>query len=624
MPWKRVCLSVFLVLVCCALPVHAQQASSSGVVPALVKFTGALSDANGRPLTGTMGITFLLYKEQTGGVPLWMETQNVQADKSGHYSAMLGSASAHGLPADVFVAGEARWLAVQVSGQAEQPRTLLLSVPYALKALDAETIGGLPASAFVRANSESSAANGGAAASNDAGGSSATFAAAGSGVTKEVTQANQAVKTPGGQVGYLPMFTSASVIADSSVSQNSGGVNISGALNIAYTKDLNGGINAAGPVTAEGFVANLSCCGATAFSGTVGAGEAIIGDSNSGTGVYGIATSGTGVSGNANSGTGVNGSTASGTGVYGNATTGTAGVYGVLGSGDPVYSYGVYGENDNTSGGKGVFGTNPHGTEGFGVQGYATGTNAIGVAGSTNTFGSIAHQELGNTPIGVIGDSSTGIGIMAASDNGFPLLVENSGTKDAVFVYAQGGGYPIVAQGNSGYLVLDEFGNLSVTGAIVGAVKDFKIDHPLDPANKYLYHASIESSEMKDLYDGVALLDSNGSATVMLPDWFEAVNGDFRYQLTAIGAPAPNLHIAQEISSGQFIIAGGQAGMKVSWQVTGVRHDAYAKAHSLQVTVDKPEGERGYYIHPELYGAPPEKSLASVQRAAVMQQINQK
>jgi hypothetical protein len=620
----RVRLSVFLVLICCALPIYAQPASSTNIVPSLVKFTGALSDTDGRPLTGTVGVTFLLYKDQTGGAPLWAETQNVQADKNGHYSAMLGSATAQGLPADVFVAGEARWLAVQVSGQAEQPRTLLLSVPYALKALDAETIGGLPASAFVRANPESSEANGSSAASSNTVSSSATLVAAGNGVTKEIVQANTAVKTPGDQVGYLPMFTSASVIADSSVLQNSSGVNISGALNIAYTKDLNGGINAAGPVTAQGFVVNQSCCGATAFSGIVGAGEAIYGGSNSGTGVYGNASSGVGVSGSANSGTGVNGSTASGTGVYGSAKTGTAGVYGVLSSGDPTYSYGVYGENDSAVGGKGVFGTNPYGTGGIAVQGYATGTNAIGVAGSTNTFGSIAHQEIGATPIGVIGDSKTGIGIMAASDDGFPLLVENSGTKDAVFIYAQGGGYPIVAQGNSGYLVLDEFGNLSVTGAIVGAVKDFRIDHPLDPANKYLYHASIESAEMKDLYDGVALLDSNGSAIVMLPDWFEAVNGDFRYQLTAMGAPAPNLHIAQEISNGQFTIAGGQPGIKVSWQVTGVRHDAYAKAHPLQVTVDKPEPERGYYIHPELYGAPLEKSLASVQRAVVMQQINQK
>ncbi len=592
MPCK-IRLSVFLVLICCALPICAQEASSPDVVPSLVKFTGALSDTNGRPLTGTVGVTFLLYKEQTGGAPLWMETQNLQADKNGHYSAMLGSATAHGLPADVFVAGEARWLAVQVSGQAEQPRTLLLSVPYALKALDAETIGGLPASAFMRANSEGGAANASAAAGNDAGGSSATLGAAGSGVTKQIAQANQAVKTPGGQVGYLPMFTSANLIADSNVFQNTSGVNINGALNLFNTKSGNGNVNAAGTVSAEAVLANLSCCAGEAVTGVVGTGDALVGESNSGIGVYGSASSG------------------------------TAGVYGVLGSGDPVYSYGVYGENDNTTGGRGVYGF-AKGASGIAVQGYAPGGNAAGVAGSSNTFGSIAHSVIGATPLGVIGDSSTGIAIMAASDAGFPLVVENGGTKDAVFVYAEGGGYPLVAQGNSGYLVLDEFGNLSVTGAIVGAVKDFRIDHPLDPANKYLSHASIESSEMKNLYDGVAVLDASGSATVSLPDWFEAVNGDFRYQLTAIGAPGPNLHIAQEVSNGHFTIGGGQPGMKVSWQITGVRHDAYANAHPLEVSVEKPEAERGYYLNPELYGAPAEKSLAAAHRAQVMQQAKLK
>jgi hypothetical protein len=91
-----------------------------------------------------------------------------------------------------------------------------------------------------------------------------------------------------------------------------------------------------------------------------------------------------------------------------------------------------------------------------------------------------------------------------------------------------------------------------------------------------------------------------------------------------MGAPAPNLHIAQEISNGQFTIGGGQAGMKVSWQVTGVRHDAYANAHPLQVSVEKPEAERGYYLNPELYGAPAEKSLAAAHRARVMQQMNRK
>lgn len=147
-------------------------------------------------------------------------------------------------------------------------------------------------------------------------------------------------------------------------------------------------------------------------------------------------------------------------------------------------------------------------------------------------------------------------------------------------------------------------GNLSVTGAITAGVKDFKIDHPLDPQNKYLYHGSVESSEMMNIYTGNAILDNGGEAVVSLPKWFEALNADFRYQLTAIGAAAPNLHIAQEIANHQFSIAGGGPGMKVSWQVTGVRHDAYAKTHPLTVEVRKPEKERGHYLHPDAFGVP--------------------
>ena len=145
--------------ICHAVTVAGQTApSSNAAVPNMMKFSGALSDATGKPLTGTVGVSFFLYKDESGGAPLWMETQNVQADKSGHYSVMLGAGSRNGLPTDVFAAGEARWLAVQASGQAEQPRTLLLSVPYALKALDAETLGGRPASAFLAAPAAGSTA----------------------------------------------------------------------------------------------------------------------------------------------------------------------------------------------------------------------------------------------------------------------------------------------------------------------------------------------------------------------------------------------------------------------------------------------------------------------------------
>jgi hypothetical protein len=147
-------------------------------------------------------------------------------------------------------------------------------------------------------------------------------------------------------------------------------------------------------------------------------------------------------------------------------------------------------------------------------------------------------------------------------------------------------------------------GNLTVTGAITAGVKDFKIDHPLDPTNKYLYHSSVESSEMMNIYTGNAILDNSGEAVVSLPKWFEALNADFRYQLTAVGAAAPNLHVDQEIANHRFSIAGGAPGMKVSWQVTGVRHDAYAKAHPLAVEVRKSDKERGHYLHPDAYGAP--------------------
>ena len=137
-------------------------------------------------------------------------------------------------------------------------------------------------------------------------------------------------------------------------------------------------------------------------------------------------------------------------------------------------------------------------------------------------------------------------------------------------------------------------GNLNVTGAITAGTKDFKIDDPVDPNHKYLYHASIESSEMKNMYDGVATLDTNGEAVVELPAWFEALNRDFRYQLTAVGAPGPNLYIKEKVRNNRFRIGGGEPGAEVSWQVTGIRHDTWANAHPLRVEEEKSLAEHGH------------------------------
>jgi hypothetical protein len=148
----------------------------------------------------------------------------------------------------------------------------------------------------------------------------------------------------------------------------------------------------------------------------------------------------------------------------------------------------------------------------------------------------------------------------------------------------------------------------------------FKIDHPLDPANKYLYHSFVESPDMLNIYNGNVVLDANGEAVVALPDWFGAINRDFRYQLTCIGGFAP-VYIAEEIANNQFKIAGGKSGMKISWQVTGIRQDAWANAHRIPVEVEKSERERGYYIRPELYGAPEEKSIAWVRHPESMKRM---
>jgi hypothetical protein len=147
-----VCLSLIVLL--CFLSGVAQNVTGSGsasVIPNAINFSGTLTDANGNPLSGPISIRFSLYQNQTGGSALWAEMQNVQLDNNGQYSVRLGVTPGHELPADLFVSGQARWLGIEPQAQPKQPRVMLLSVPYALKAGDATTLGGLPPSAFVQA-----------------------------------------------------------------------------------------------------------------------------------------------------------------------------------------------------------------------------------------------------------------------------------------------------------------------------------------------------------------------------------------------------------------------------------------------------------------------------------------
>lgn len=195
-------------------------------VPRLVRFSGVVKDAAGAVPSGDVTLTFSLYEQQNGGSPLWSETQTVQLSKDGRYNVLLGSASADGLPRDLFMTNRARWVAVQpgIAGMNELPRVLLVGVPYAIKAADAETLGGLPASAFLLANTASS--------STADSGSTSTPALPTSTVTGT------------GTTDYIPIWTGTSTIGNSALFQTGSGSTAKvgiGTTTPATTLDVKGG-----------------------------------------------------------------------------------------------------------------------------------------------------------------------------------------------------------------------------------------------------------------------------------------------------------------------------------------------------------------------------------------------
>jgi hypothetical protein len=262
-------------------------------------------------------------------------------------------------------------------------------------------------------------------------------------------------------------------------------------------------------------------------------------------------------------------------------------------------------------GGIGVVGDNSVGT-GYGLYGFSnTGTGVIGISSSgsygvwgshTKSFGVFGQS---NSSVGVFGQSNSSIGVIGRSETGYGVYgaVGSSSGYAGVFV-----------------------GRVYVSGLLIKAGGGFKIDHPIDSANKYLNHSFVESSEMKNVYDGVVTLDSRGEAVVHLPDWFEALNQHFRYQLTCIGEYAP-IFIAKEIERSRlrnsFKIAGGRSGMKVSWQVTGIRKDAWANANQILVEEEKSAEERGYYLHPEVCGQPEDRSVEWASNPELMRQMRE-
>jgi hypothetical protein len=754
--------------------------SASAQVPPLIQFSNVATDEGGNSLSGVVSITFSLYNGQQGGEPLWMETQsNIQLDATGHYSVQLGITQTNGVPTALFTSGEARWLGVRIAGQTEQPRVLLLSVPYALKAGDAATIGGLPPSAFVLA-------------------APPLGAPVSAPLDVSTTQPASAPPPSGavtgtGTVGFLPLWDSTSDIVSSALFQSGSGstarigINTTipaASLDVEGSSYLNGAVAlpASGQATAaKGRISQTLNLVASSFNSTTaapvnqtfrwqaeptgnntstpggslnllyssgtnrlaetglniagngqitfalgqkfpGTGDGTVTSVGSGAGLTGgtITTSGTlsiatgGVSNamlvnpslTVAAGTDLTGGgsvTLGGSTTLnldttkvpqlagGNSFTGNQTVNGNLtvvnnSTYQPFLvqsssTFGTWLELSNTSTGGhtwNVLSAGAGNAEGAGNLGITdlTGTSTIWLEGNLNAQGNVnvnnnGTLQIGTTSIsGMLNAAATSSSLLAISATGFnapsgsnlngsnainamggsgdPLSdtatagvagnfvgggTGTTGTNPNYGITVSGGlGDP--GSGTAGYFVggsgryyggdgIDAYagsgalnsgyagyfnGDLDVTGAITAGTKDFKIDHPLDPANKYLFHASVESSEMMNIYTGNVITDAQGDARVELPDWFEAVNGDFRYQLTVIGQFAQAI-VSSEVANHQFSIKTDKPNVKVSWQIAGVRQDAFAKAHPLIVEQEKGARERGHYIHPELYGASDPQSI---------------
>ncbi len=807
---KQIKMSVFVALLCSIASLSpAQTTAAAAAVPPLVKFSGVLSDLNGKPMTGVIGVTFYLYKDAQGGAPVWMETQNLRPDRLGNYSAMLGSTTSIGIPAELFTSGEARWLGVQAQGQAEQPRVLLISVPYAMKAADAETIGGLPPSAFMRA----------------------TPTASGTTVVNMASPDSAlppASVTGSGTTNYVPLWTSSTALGKSALFQSGSGstakigigntapsatLDVTGAATIRGLLNLPNSANAtaaAGAISRPlGLVAstfnsstsaaanqvfhwqaepvgnntatpsatlNLLFATAPAAAAETGlkinskgvitfaSGQTFPGGSGTITGV----TAGTGLTGGGTSGVvtlNLDSSKVPELGTSNNFTApqqfqGNAG-FGTTPSGNgyiplsvgSASSFGTWLSLGNSSTGGHTWNIisaasgNAEGAGNFGITDL-TGKSTIWLEGNTNTanltatgtvgaaavvvtstagaaiidadgFGKNAggptpglrfgggtsgegiasNRVIGLTKFGldfytefaarmsilqngqvgigtqnpgaglaVISNVATATGIVAQAgnatsgsnqDGGIGLDVFggngdlNSGASaDGGTAISADGGLGVNFGGTGGFFIGsanvadDAFGGGDGIVAIVGssAVGDFapsagafqgqitvsqgvisssaivQMDHPLDPANKLLQHATVQSPDMKNIYDGNITTDAAGEAVVELPNYFEALNRDFRYQLTVIGQFAQAI-VATKIANNRFTVHTDKPNVEVSWQVTGIRNDAWANAHRVNVEPVKPALYQGHYIHPELYGAPEEAGMEWARRPQQMKKM---
>jgi hypothetical protein len=624
--------------------IHVAMQIAQAQIPHTLSYQGILADTAGIPKPdGAYNFTFRLYNVSSGGTAIWSETQ-LAAVKHGLFSTILGSVTA--VP-DSVKFDQQYWLGIQVASDPELlPRMRLSSVGSSINSVRADTAqnvpdnsitsGKIPAGQVVKSinnlhdNLTMQGANGASVTSN---GDTITITASGGGgggiSSIQNSDNTLSITNPGG-----PTTT---VNAQIPFSLNGNWTGEQGALQLIGDKPtmrFTGGsisgsqswimqVGSIGP----GDMGIFRRTGPTLWNtmmlfgtnGNVGIGTAT---PNHKLAIAGGApwTSGGWLGAMELDNTAALGWHANTSGNRFGIGQSTGGLYFFTTGSDPgttgsPANY-VMTLADNANVGIGV--TNP--SQGrLQVNG---GGNTAMYAQTTAGYGVYGSSALG---YGVGGNSTSSYGVTAYSENNDGLVAQTNHPDHAAISarnltgtsYALLGAspYTIYATGSNFMNALTIGTDLAVLGTAYLANlscsgnKNFVIDHPLDPANKTLTHSCIESNERLLMYSGTVVTDDNGNATVQLPSYFEALNINYRYQLTVVGREFAQARVENEISNNQFSIKTDKPQIKICWEVMGDRNDAYCKAHPFVVEQEKKPEERGKYLMPELFGQPKEMRI---------------
>ncbi len=576
-------------------------------IPETISYQGILSDTSGIPKPdGNYTFTFSLYDTGSGGSPLWNESKSLGV-RRGLFFTFLGDQIPFG---NAVLFDKTYWLGIKVGNEPElSPRIPLTSVGYSFHALRADTaLFSMSAPAdttWIESGSDIYYLRGKVGIGNsspvyrlDIEGGADPLQITGGGPVFPKFRFN--VETGGYSV--YRMFDNNTAedfrLATNGDSWLNGAGNVGiGTVSPARKLDVSGTVKMTGfelsPGAAAGYVLTANATGVGTWQPATGGGAKTLDEAYDGAG------SGAGRIITADAGA-VDIDGPDGLRIEGNTSVGDE----PNPAGDILLQakrqlniatpqWGVFSELKNTSTGQmiGVLGGAHATTQGSG--GNATGV--YGVASNDNSLRIGVSGVAQRTSAGDVNGGS--VGVEGRAFNGVTAYGVSGVASDAATGYGVYGNAFNNTTSYAGYFA----GNVEVTGTLTKGAGSFKIDHPLSPENKYLYHSFVESPDMKNIYDGVVELNGDGEAEVRLPEWFEALNRDFRYQLTCIGGFAP-VYIAEEINENRFKIAGGRAGLKVSWQVTGIRHDRFAESNRIPLEVDKPNNQIGKYLHPEVYG----------------------